>query len=190
MHRPDDERHAAARLPNGDVVAILLRQHARIRELFAEVAAATGQDRQRAFDELRGLLAVHEAAEELILRPVAEKTAGEGEARARNAEEKEANRVLKTLEGMDVSSPGFDEALARFEQAVGDHADHEEREEFPAIVAQCSEEQRHSMGKRLRRAEHLAPTHAHPTAAGSRAALVMTGPFTAMMDRARDAIGR
>jgi hypothetical protein len=190
MSTPKDERKAAARLPDGDVVAILLRQHARIRELFAEVAMTTGEDRQQAFDKLRALLAVHEAAEELVVRPVAEKTAGESEARARNAEEKEASRILKTLEGMDVSSPGFAEALARFEQAVGEHAEHEEQEEFPVIVERCSEEHRHAMGERLRRAEHLAPTRPHPTAAGSPVALAMTGPFTAMMDRARDAIGR
>ena len=183
------ERSAAARLPEGDVVRLLLLQHARIRELFAEVADATGEQRKHAFDELRALLAVHEAAEELIVRPVAKKTAGKDEAEARNEEEKEASKVLKELEGMDVSSPGFVVALAEFKQAVGDHADHEEREEFPALVMQCSEEQRHTMGARLRKAEHLAPTHPHPTAAGSPAALAMTGPFAAMIDKARDAIG-
>ncbi|WP_329172413.1 hemerythrin domain-containing protein [Streptomyces sp. NBC_01477] len=186
----DAERAAADLLPDGDVVALLLEQHARIRELFTQVARATGPSRQRAFDDLRSLLAVHEAAEELIVRPVAEKTAGTEEAEARNAEEKEAGEVLKKLEGMDVSSPGFETVLAEFEKAVSEHAGHEEREEFPAIVAQCSVDQRRTMGARLRRAEHLAPTHPHPTAAGSPARLVLTGPFAAMMDEARDAIGR
>jgi hypothetical protein len=184
------ERTAAAQLPEGDVVALLLEQHARIRDLFAEVGRATGQDRQRAFDELRALLAVHEAAEELILRPVAKKTAGADEAEARNAEEKEASEVLKKLEGMDVASPGFQTVLAEFERAVGEHAEHEEREEFPAIVAQCTPDQRRTMGARLRKAEHLAPPHPHPSAAGSPAALALTGPFAAMMDKARDVIGR
>ncbi|MEU6852169.1 hemerythrin domain-containing protein [Actinacidiphila alni] len=185
-----DERAAAAKLPEGDVVALLLEQHARIRGLFARIALGEGDEKKAAFDQLRGLLAVHEAAEELILRPVAKKTAGESEADARNAEEKEASRVLKQLESMDVASPEFESAIAEFEQAVSAHAEHEEREEFPAIVAQCTADQRYSMGERLRRAEHLAPTHPHPTATGSPAALAMTGPFAAMMDKARDAIGR
>jgi hypothetical protein len=184
-----DEMDAAATLPDGDVVALLLEQHARIRGLFARIALSAGEEKKQAFDELRALLAVHEAAEELILRPVAKKTAGEQEAEARNAEEKEASRILKELEGMDVAGPEFESAIAEFEQAVSDHAEHEEREEFPAIVAQCTADQRHSMGERLRRAEHLAPTHPHPTATGSPAALVLTGPFAAMMDKARDAIG-
>lgn len=190
MSASDAERNAAAQLPDGDVVAILLEQHARIRDLFAQISTTGEEARKRAFDELRALLAVHEAAEELVVRPVAKKTAGQKEADARNAEEREASRILKELEGMDVSTPEFMSALADFERAVSDHAEHEEREEFPALIAQCTQEQRHSMGDRLRRAEHLAPTHPHPTAAGKPTALRLTGPFAAMMDKARDALGR
>jgi hypothetical protein len=189
MSASEAERTAAARLPDGDVVAVLLEQHARIRDLFAQVAGSAGETRKQSFDELRALLAVHEAAEELIVRPVAKKTAGAEEVEARNAEEKEAARILKELEGMDVSGAGFEAALADFERAVGVHADREEREEFPAILAQCTPEERHSMGERLRKAEHLAPSHPHPSATGSPTALRLTGPFAAMMDKAKDAIG-
>jgi hypothetical protein len=190
MSTAETEREAAAMLPNGDVVALLLEQHAQIRGLFAEIAVADAEGKQRAFDELRALLAVHEAAEELIVRPVAQKAAGEDEADARNAEEKEAGKVLKQLEGMDVTSPEFLRVISEFEQAVGAHAEHEEQEEFPAIVAQRSVMQRRTMGDRLRKAEHLAPSHPHPTVAGNPTAVRMTGPFAAMMDKARDAIGR
>jgi hemerythrin superfamily protein len=186
--KAEAERKAAAQLPHGDIVALLLEQHARIRDLFEQVTQAQGADKQHAFDELRALLAVHEAAEELVLRPAAKKTAGEKEAEARNAEEAEAAKVLKELEDMDVASPEFATAIAEFEQSVSDHAGHEETEEFPAIVDQCTAEQRQDMGKRLRKAENLAPTHPHPTAAGKPAALALTGPFAAMMDKARDAM--
>jgi hypothetical protein len=188
MSTAQEERNAAARLPQGDIVALLLEQHARIRDLFAEITGSTGESRQRAFDDLRALLAVHEVAEELVVRPVAKKTAGEREAEARNHEEAEATEVLKRLEKMDVSSPEFEQAIAEFEQAVSDHADHEETEEFPALVDQCTPEQRRQMGERLVQAEHLAPTHPHPSAAGKPVALAMTGPFAAMMDKARDAM--
>jgi len=190
MSSAEAERNAAAELPGGDVVALLLEQHARIRGLFAEIATADAAGRKRAFDDLRALLAVHEAAEELIVRPMAEKTAGKQEAEDRNEEEKEAARVLKQLEGMDVASPEFLRTIAEFEQAVGTHADHEEQQEFPAIVAQCTVLQRRMMGDRLRKAEHLAPTHPHPATADNATALKLTGPFTAMVDRARDVIGR
>jgi hypothetical protein len=182
------ERTEAARLPDGDVIGVLLKQHARIRDLFASVRGTHGQARREAFDELRSLLAVHEVAEELIVRPVAKKTAGEDEVNARNAEEAEAAEVLKRLERMDLDSDEFASAIAEFEQSVGDHADEEESSEFPSILEQCTTEQRQKMGERLAKAEKMAPSHPHPTAAGKPAALALTGPFAAMMDKVRDSM--
>ncbi|MFB4197499.1 hemerythrin domain-containing protein [Streptomyces carpaticus] len=188
MSRADEEREQAGQLPEGDVVAILLEQHARIRDLFAQVQAAHGDDRREAFDQLRVLLAVHETAEEMIVRPVAKKTAGAAEAEARNQEEAEANKVLAQLEKMDLESAEFERKFAEFERAVAEHADQEEREEFPAIRAGRDEEQLKQMGSSLRMAEATAPTHPHPSAAGKPAAQWAVGPFVSMVDRTRDAI--
>ncbi|MCX3063049.1 hemerythrin domain-containing protein [Streptomyces beihaiensis] len=184
------DRDKAARLPDGDVVAILLEQHARIKELFATVKGAGGDAKKEAFDELRALLAVHETAEEMIVRPVAKDTAGKDEADARNEEESQANKVLAELEKLDVTSPEFDAQLAEFERSVVEHAEQEEQEEFPAVRAGCTEEQLQKMGRRLQSAEKMAPTHPHPAAAGSPAAQWMTGPFVSMVDRAKDALSR
>src|SRR5205823_3632475 len=62
---------AAQRIDStADVVEFLLEQHNRIRQLFAETAdAATPEDREKKFFELRRLLAVHETAEEEIVHP-------------------------------------------------------------------------------------------------------------------------
>lgn len=190
MAEPQAERDQAARLPDGDVVAILLEQHARIQDLFAEVKNSRGEAKRQAFEELRGLLAVHETAEEMIVRPVARDTAGKQEAEARNAEEKEANKVLAQLEKMDTNSAEFQAQLIEFERAVVRHAYREETEEFPAIRAGRTPEQLQSMGKRLRTAERLAPTRPHPTAAGSPAAQWTVGPFASLVDRTRDALQR
>ncbi|GAA1667729.1 hemerythrin domain-containing protein [Streptomyces yatensis] len=186
MSTAQTERAEAAKLPKGDVVAILLEQHARIRDLFSDVKGAEGKHKQQAFDELRALLAVHETGEEMILRPVAKETAGEQEAGARNKEEKEANKVLVELEKMDVSTAEFDRGLAGLEKAVIDHAEHEEREEFPAILRDCSEDKRRSMGTMLRMTEKIAPTHPHPGVAGSPAAQWAVGPFASLVDRTKD----
>lgn len=183
------ERAQAATLPPDDIIGILLTQHARIRELFAEVHMASGEEKRARFGELRALLAVHEAAEEMILRPVAKKEAGEHEAAARNGEEAEAGRILAELEKAGLSGSQFEARLTEFEKAVGEHADHEELEEFPAVRDGCPAEQRQRMGRRLLRAEKAAPTHAHPAAAGSPAAQWAVGPFASLLDRARDAMG-
>ncbi|MCH6161674.1 hemerythrin domain-containing protein [Streptomyces marispadix] len=183
------ERAEAAKLPHDDIIAVLLTQHARMRDLFAEVHVSLGEEKRAKFAELRALLAVHEAAEEMILRPVAKREAGEREAVARNEEEEEAGRILAELERMDPDGSQFEAKLGEFEKAVGEHADHEEREEFPAVRTGCSQEQRQKMGKRLLRAERTAPTHPHPAAAGSPAAQWAVGPFASLLDRARDAMG-
>jgi hemerythrin superfamily protein len=171
-----------------DVVEILLRQHARIREGFVQVKAATGAERQERFTELRALLAAHETAEEMVLRPVSSQLAGSEVADARNAEEKEANRVLAQLDSLDVHSPEFDTLFREFQQMVLDHAQKEEVEEFPAVQRGRSPEQLASMGKVLLAVEKVAPTHPHPSTAGSPALQWAVGPFVSVLDRARDAL--
>jgi hemerythrin superfamily protein len=187
MNMAQKEREAAAALPAGSVLAVLYNQHARIRELFDLVQSAQGTARQTAFDQLRELLAVHEAGEEMVVRPVSTKVAGKDVADARNHEESEAARVLAELEKLDVASAEFTRKLAEFEKAVSDHAEHEEAQEFPRILAEVSAQDQQKMGERLLRAEKIAPTHPHPGAAGSPIAQATLGPFAAMLDKAKDA---
>ena len=182
---------AAARAvdqPQGDMIAILLEQHQRIRELFAHVKRASGEHKQQAFDELRALLAVHETAEEMVLRPISSKDAGAEVADARNEEEREATRTLTVLEMMDVSSAEFDQMFAEFEQAVLDHASHEEQDEFPLVRARENQDTLMAMGRTLRAVERVAPTHPHPSTAGSPAAQWAVGPFASIVDRTLVAI--
>lgn len=180
----------AHELPHGDVIRLLLEQHARIRQLFDSVLAASGEERKSRFDELRALLAVHETAEEMILRPVSTQVAGAEVADARNHEEAEANVVLKHLESMDVDSSDFEAQLVGFQKTVIEHAEAEEKDEFPAILAHCDVDKRRSMGERLQTAEAIAPTHPHPTAAGSPTRQMLMGPFASMIDRVRDALSK
>lgn len=182
------ERAEAARLPQDDVVGVLLEQHARIRDLFADVKGATGEHKQQAFDELRALLAVHETGEEMVLRPVTRDAVGKQVADARNQEENKANRVLADLEKMDVQTAEFDRRLAEFEKEVSAHAEHEEREEFPGLRSAREEDQLVRMGRRLRKVENIAPTHPHPTTAGKPAAQWAVGPVASIMDRVKDAV--
>jgi hypothetical protein len=191
MGDPAQDRLTASQLPEGDVIRILLEQHARIRELFTDVRSAMGGHKRQAFDELRALLAVHETAEEMVLRPISAGAAGEAVVTARNKEEAQATTVLKDLDRMDVTSALFGRKLATLETMVLRHAENEECEEFPLVVTECDARMRQSMGTALRGAESIAPTHAHPSTAGeSAAAHLVVGPFIALVDRARDALSR
>jgi hypothetical protein len=91
---------------------------------------------------------------------------------------------------LDVSGPEFATKLAELEQAVSDHADAEESEEFPFILSTVDPEQQAKMGSRFLKVQRAAPTHPHPTAAGSPAAQMATGPFAALLDKARDAFSK
>jgi hypothetical protein len=189
MAEEPESRQHAAQLPEGDVIRILLEQHARIQELFGQVHNAAADSKRHIFGELRQLLAVHEAAEEMIVRPVTRAAAhGNRIASARNHEEHMAAHLLADLEKMNVSSPEFPAALAKFETNAAEHARREETGEFPLILKTRSEQQRAWMGKALRAAEALAPTHPHPVATGSTTAQYALGPFASLLDHARDAI--
>jgi len=183
------DRAKAAELPEGDVIRVLLEQHAHVRELFTAVRTAGSPElKQQSFDELRALLAMHETAEEMVLRPKSRQTAGEQVADARNQEEAEANEVLAHLERLDIEDAEFDTQFADFEKSVDHHAEAEEREEFPAILAATDEKERQHMGSVLQAVEKTAPTHPHPSTAGSTPAQWALGPFASMVDHARDAV--
>jgi hypothetical protein len=185
-----DDRVLARDLPEGDVVRILLEQHAQVRDLFGRIQAAPAADRKEPFDELRALLAVHETGEELVLRTQPDDDAWKDVAHERNQEEREANRVLADLERLDPASEAFLVKLREFESAVDRHAEAEETEEFPRVLAALDVEERRKLGSRLVAVEKMAPTHPHPSAAGSVTAQALTGPFAAMVDRVRDSLSR
>jgi hemerythrin superfamily protein len=183
-----EDRRKAQELPEGDIIRILLEQHARVRDLFAQIQKAAAGDRKEPFDELRRLLAVHETGEELVLRPQAQGADWKDVATERNQEEEEANKVLAALEDMDTASEGFLAKLKEFEESVDEHAEAEESKEFPRVLEGLDADERQKLGRRLEAVEKMAPTHPHPTAAGSTTAQALTGPFAAMVDRVRDAL--
>ncbi len=184
------ERPALADLPEGDLIRLLLEQHIRIRDLALAVRVANSSElRTIAFKQLRILLAVHESAEEMVLRPVSRRC-DEMIAARRSREERGANEVLARLEHRLVDGPEFEAEFAAFESSLLAHAEAEEREEFPAVLRATDPRQRQRLGVLLTRVEKMAPTHAHPTLAGSTAAQWAVGPFAAMVDRSRDAFAR
>ncbi|MBC6461197.1 hemerythrin domain-containing protein [Actinomadura sp. HBU206391] len=172
-----------------DVVDLLIHQHNEIRELFTEVKRSKGEARAEAFGRLRRLLAVHETAEEEIVHPNARRMAEDGDLiiDRRLAEENLSKRMLSELEHMGADSPEFPKRLQDLRQAVLDHAENEEREEFPAIREHASEQQLRVMATAVKAAEALAPTHPHPGVESTGANLLI-GPYAAMMDRTRDAV--
>lgn len=172
-----------------DVVGFLKEQHEQIKTMFADVIAARGEDRQRAFIALRRLLAVHETAEEEIVHPAARRALPDGEAivDARLKEENEAKKALTELETLDVDSAEFDTKFQALKSAVIAHAESEEQDEFIRLASVLDQSRLERMRKAAEFAEKVAPTRPHP-GVESAAANMLAGPFAAMVDRARDAL--
>jgi hypothetical protein len=181
-----EERMTAARLPGDTIVAVLYEQHARIRDQFDAVAGVSGDDRAAAFDSLRELIATHQAAEDVVLRTVTDKLLPAGLTREATEEEQAVARELADLERVDVGSPQFLPRLRLLEEAFDLHAEHEEAEEFPAVLAELSEKEQVELGHWMKRATRIAPTHPHPALAGHPVTEAVTTPFTALYDEARD----
>jgi hemerythrin superfamily protein len=173
-----------------DVVQFLTAQHNDIKKLFTEtLQAPDGTARDDAFFRLRRLLAVHETAEELIVHPLVRKhiQGGNDIVVHRLLEEREAKEELTKLEDMDVDAPEFIITLSRLHSAVLAHAHFEERDEFAMLRRGVDAKQLEHLTAAIGAAQRLAPTRAHAGVESGLANLA-AGPFTAMVDWARDAI--
>jgi hemerythrin superfamily protein len=113
------------------------------------VSGADGEQRKAAFGRLARVLQAHETAEEAVIRPLTARIAGDKVAAARMAEEGEADEAIATLLELDVESTEFEDEFRKLHRAVDEHAEAEEREEFPSIEDSQSETERKELGKRF-----------------------------------------
>lgn len=175
-----------------DVVAFLKAQHNFIEDMFDEVLHATDpQAREKPFATLRQLLAVHETAEEMVVHPRVRKEdkAGDEIVDARLKEEHDAKELLSEIEKLDITSQQFIGEVTKLREAVLEHARLEEIEEFPVLERELDANDLKRMGAAVRASEAIAPTHPHPGVESAKLNFAL-GPFAAMLDRARDLIGR
>jgi hemerythrin superfamily protein len=173
--------------PDDDVVALLMRQHGDIRNLFDEVAE--GDARQEAFRRLVRLLAVHETAEEEVVHPFVRRNVAGGDevVEARLAEERSAKETLSALDDLETGDPKFLPRLRALRADVQEHARAEERYEFIHIRRNADAGALASLARGVKAAEAMAPTRPHP-GVESAVANVALGPVAALMDRTRDAV--
>lgn len=173
-----------------EVVAFLKAQHNLIEDMFDQVLHASDpQAREKPFVQLRQLLAVHETAEEMVVHPRARGELADGDAivDARLKEEHEAKELLSKIEGLDVTSQQFIDELTKLRDAVLEHAQHEESEEFSKLQRQLDDNDLKRLGTAVRAAEAIAPTRPHAGVESAKLNFAV-GPFASLLDRARDLI--
>lgn len=175
-----------------EIVAFLKAQHNLIEDMFDDVLYASDpQAREKSFLELRELLAVHETAEEMVVHPRVRRATDAGDAivDARLKEEREAKELLAHIANLDATSQEFVDEVARLREAVLDHAQHEESEEFPVLQRELDVDELKRMAQAVRAAEAISPTRPHPGVESAKRNFVV-GPFVSILDRARDVIRR
>ena len=126
----------------------------------------------------------------MIVRPLTRRAdGGEDIADDRMAEENQSKEILADLEKLDIASEDFARTFEKFALGVLTHAQNEEVYEFPLLQRNLDQDALARAEKQLLLAEQTAPTHPHPFAKTTTRNYV-AGPFAALADRARDAIGR
>lgn len=170
------------------IIEALRQDHDELRQMFARLDTAVGEERRDLFHQLVGELVRHEVSEEEILRPVSKRDAGEQIANARIREESQAEELLKEMEKLDTDSAEFAAKLVTLRREVESHARAEETQEFPKVAESQTPERLEQMGKIYEAAKKAAPTRPHPSTPNTPAANMLVGPFAAVLDRARDVV--
>jgi hypothetical protein len=174
-----------------DLVSRILDDHELIRTRFALLLDAPASQREPLFRELVALLVQHEAVESIVLHPTVRDNVPDGEriAEHRLAEEQESEERLAELESMDPASDVFLAAVTKLRDEVLEHAEHEERDEFPQLREHVDAAALEDLGERYEQLKRTAPTHPHPESGQSALSNLFGGPVVGMVDRVRDAIG-
>jgi len=156
-------RHASPEVPvtvnnADDIVDVLLDQHRQLRQLCTQVHTATGPDKKRRFGDLAMLMRLHELGEQAVVHPVTRdhtRRGGDLVAGACAGDEERARWAILDLQDLGVDHPGFTAKFAAFQQAVLDHAAHEERDEFPLLRRYVPTQRLHTMANELRNVQAM-----------------------------------
>lgn len=175
---------------NQDVVDYLKAQHQTIKALFIETLdAPDAAAQEKAFNQLRALLAVHETAEEMMVHPRVRRKVDGGDriVAERLHEEHDSKVALQEIEKLDFGTAEFSKAVIHLQQAVLEHAEKEEAEEFTRLEDELDRDELTKMTAAVQAAERIAPTHPHPGVESALANFAV-GPFASVLDRAKDAL--
>ena len=141
-------QHAAAGV---DVVTLVLQQHVDIVELMEDLAASRpGVERRRLLHDTLSLVAAHEHAEQSVLRPVTEMTAGCDVADARTREGQRSVSELRHLTMADPDATSFSARLDTVRRSFAADALLEEAHELPSVRSGLTAAQRRALAGAFR----------------------------------------
>jgi len=130
----------------------------------------------------------HAVAEEMYVYPAMRKHLPDGDKAVEHdiEEHKDIERTLKDLEGADVGTAEFEQALGRLEALLADHVQDEESEQFPELRRRIPRDELVDLAEKVETAKKLAPTRPHPGAPNNQVFHKLVGPGVGLVDRLRD----
>ncbi|WP_042381189.1 hemerythrin domain-containing protein [Streptacidiphilus melanogenes] len=174
----------------GNVIAELSTDHREVESMFEQIQSLPAGDPRRGeiVDRLTVELVRHSVAEELHLYPAVRTYLPDGDALADAELDGHAHveKLLKRLEGLDVTDPRFDETVPVLIAEVKAHVADEEAHLFPALADACGPDRLDELGERIRKAKDRAPTRPHPAAPDTPPGNKLVAPGLGLVDRARD----
>jgi hypothetical protein len=180
-----------------NLVELLLLEHERQRSLFVELHGAGGERGSVLFRRLARMLAVHEAAEEVVLYPVvrANFPGGHGLARIAGQQEDAIKKAVAELQTGDragahhLSTFTSRKRLRQLDEMVRAHHDLEERH-ILAVLPQIQDgPQLGGLATAYEMVARLVPTRGHRHAPSRPIPNVLLGPPIAILDKMRDRRG-
>lgn len=174
-----------------DVVDVLTADHRDVTVLIGEIwSVRDPMIRRDLADTAISELVRHAVAEEMYVYPAMRKHLPDGDKAVEHdvEEHQELERVMKELEGLEVSSPEFDETLRHLETVLADHVQDEESDQFPELRQRIPREELVEMAGKVETAKKLAPTRPHPGAPNNELFHKLAGPGVGLVDRLRDMI--
>jgi hemerythrin superfamily protein len=149
-----------------DAVALLVRQHDRIRELFTRIEDRAGQPSQEKLDDVRELVSTlvkHAEVEELVFYPAVREALGDDGLVDESLEEHHAAELLMwELEKLPAEAPRYDAKVTVLRENVLHHVEEEETELFPQVREALDDQQRRELGAAVVAAWNVAPSRPHP----------------------------
>lgn len=173
--------------PRDDIVSLLTQDHEAVRQRLSEICDAPAEAREELFWKLTDQLVRHEVGEEMVVYPALRGLpGGKDVAAARQAEEAEAEKHLASMEDLEPSSDDFVSALRQLRESVLQHAQREEADAFPLLLAHEEQGRLIHLGQKFKGAKLAAPNHPHPHVPTNSKVQKVLGPIAAFFDRMRD----
>lgn len=177
---------------DNNLINVITADHRAVEAAFSELEAnlTTPQQRRDLVDHVIAELVRHSVAEEQFMYPAVRKYVPGGDEMADHEieEHAEAERVMKDLDEMDVSDPGFEIKLQELMHDIRHHVQEEETTLLPTLAAACSASELEDLGEKVLAAKKVAPTRPHPSAPDTPPANLIVAPGAGLIDRIRDAL--